>query len=169
MADEIISGAVGRAYAYPAVDRAPHGVLSLWLIEAAGVHPFWSRWLVSTIHLRAVDGLPDPVVRVDGATHEIMVAGLDPAHYPTHFPVGNDSARLVMLTPMNWTWQFPASSDDSAVAVAREVVRGLVDGRLLLEPQGIMHWRQVLGVALAECFCAGDPALADTPVRFDLR
>jgi hypothetical protein len=156
MADEIITGAVGRAYPYPINGPGPHAVLTFWVIEAAGVHPFWSRWLVSTIHLRAMPDLPPPIVRADGATHEIMVAALDPAYYTTHFPVGRRDARLWLLTPMNWEWQFPASRDDTAIAVARAVVRGLVEGQLLLEPQGINNWRQVMG-------------LADTPVRFDLR
>lgn len=49
-----------------------------WIVEAEWAHPFWDCYAISAANLGPIDGLPDPIIYVPGATVEIVVYALDP-------------------------------------------------------------------------------------------
>lgn len=104
--------------------------LSAWLVHAPDQGAFWDDYIVSLIHLRSVPGATPPVIRVAGATHEILVAALDPEHRPN----AADAASRVILLPLNVELQFLGLDDDAAKAATELLAGAVCDGWLLAEP-----------------------------------
>ena len=116
------SGNTGRAWNVPIAEHRPdgdrHSTIAAYMLESQRFHPHWSRWLLSVIHLRPVPGIRDAVIRLPGATHEIMIASLDPDSYDEHatFP---PPTGFRMLSPLDVAEQFIVPADQYAVRLLR--------------------------------------------------
>ena len=132
-----------------------------WLIEARNVHPFWQHWHLSAISLADFPGHPPAVIDEPGVTHELALWALDPE--PGPLPDRPDT--WWQLLPVNFIFQFVASSDERARAFCDAIAGALVNGQMLLEPLGVRGARdahaQILMLALEEI----DPTPDDAPAR----
>lgn len=117
--------------------------VTLWFLTCPGQSPSWDHYYLSVIHLRPIDGVRPPIVRVPGATHEIMVAALDPRFSPTPF----DQESWMPLFPLNVEEQLVLPSDASARELGRLATLAVLEGLLWAEPPvpGLVEpWRSVL-------------------------
>lgn len=119
------------------------GHVASWLIEAPWAHPCWHSYSINLIHLRPLQGIPDPVIYLPGATHELWVHALDP----------NESRQEMMgtgifrnLDPMNFGAQIIAETDAAAVQrVEREAVLPICLGELSPDTDFLNAWTALFG------------------------
>jgi hypothetical protein len=112
------SGVYGRAWK---VDLATYrhkrvesqATLACWILNCPGAHLLWSWWLLSVIHLRNIEGAKPANVRLPGATHEVIVASLNP-DYPPPNPKAFGDEDIRILIPIDVTEQFTVGSDVEA-------------------------------------------------------
>lgn len=116
-----------RGKCFPSVDhvRAAYAVReaicqTIWpaclhheIIEAAWAHPVWSHYALSIVHLRDTDGAPPATKHFPEATHELVIAALDPKDNKTP------------PFPANYCGQFAFAEDHQAAAFARAVAMGV--------------------------------------------
>ena len=79
--------------------------------------------MLSVVHLRPVEGMGPAHLQFPKATHEILLAALDP-----------DQEGLSMLRPLNFCDQMQVDCDEAAVEVASRLVTMVVAGLLWAEP-----------------------------------
>lgn len=106
------------------------GTLASWLVTAPGQSSITSDFLVAVVHLRPIPGAPPAPIRVEGATHEILVMALDPSARPRH----DDQSTLVSFTPSNVQMQWGGLDDAGAVDVTALLVAAVCDGWVQVEP-----------------------------------
>lgn len=104
----------------------PRAAVSLpcWIASAPYAHPLWSHYAILCVALRDGPGLPKARVRLEGATHEIMVFALD----PNTKPAVNETPCF--LHPVNFVGQFIEVDDLSAALRVQHAVQDVIDGRL---------------------------------------
>lgn len=121
------TGPYGTAERVP-IPADPKAAMTLtwWLITAPAFHPLWSQYSLTVVRLDDTPGFPPPVLHFDGATHELMVAALEPQDKPytvaTVYP-------LRWLEPINIVEQFTAT-DDEMRELAHLAAKGVVFGAL---------------------------------------
>lgn len=104
--------------------------LAVWFLHAPGQSAAWDKYLMSVIHLRHIDGgTREPVISAPHATHELLVAALDPSMEPVA-----EQARWACLTPLNVMEQFEVPTDADAVRLLELSVRAVLAGWLWVEP-----------------------------------
>lgn len=156
---ETLTGTFGEAVPIdldPARDRLPEHTLAVWLLNLPQAHPFWSQYLLSLVHLR---GMPDQT-----SSHQLMLLALNPERGP--FTPENlweeQQGPGWFLSPPNIVENLADATDDQARELVDLVARGLVDGVLDAEPDGIMgarsHWRATLDLTLKHLRQRGRPA-----------
>lgn len=104
--------------------------VATWWLHCPGQSPGWDTYLLSVVHLRPIDGAHEAVINVAGASHEVVLAALNPALGP----VPNDNDTWQRLTPLNVVEQVQLPDDDTARELAALTARGVVDGTLWAEP-----------------------------------
>jgi len=82
------------------------------------------------IHLRPIEGVKPPIIRRQGATHEVMLYALDPKPNP----VPEDLNTWHFLRPVNYVGQMTLPSDQAAVDCLYHLARGVADGLIWAEP-----------------------------------
>lgn len=82
-----------------------------WLIHAPQSHPLWSHYVLCCVRLDDAPGFPPAKLRFPGATHEIIVAALDPRHGPYTAEAMPDK-QLMWLEPVNVVEQFTATDEE---------------------------------------------------------
>ena len=125
----------------------PHATLVSWCIHAPWAHPFWSCYAFHLIHLRPVEGLPDPKIYLPGATHEVFLFALSPDH---DIDLGDYPKPL---QPVNFSGQFivPGDSADRmsdgtlvidlrACSKVADCVRDIVNGELSPDTDFRQQW-----------------------------
>lgn len=144
---ETLSGPAGKATEV-IVDLDPDDPpawaagLSNWLLDCPGQSPAWNHYVLRSCHLRPIDGAPGAVIAVPGATHEVLLAALDPAPPPTC-----DPASWQMLRPLNVVEQLQLPDDDACRALVRKAVEAILAGVLPAEPPlagAVEPWRTTL-------------------------
>lgn len=140
-----LDGAFGRAWVHD-IDGtlARHGnprstvprdlTVAAWIVCAPYAHPFWSHYSVICVSLRDVPGCQPPVIRMAGATHEVIVHALNPEHEPAI----DDYPRL--LLPPNFVGQFIEPSDEAARERIRQTVQDVIDAKLNPDTDYTRHW-----------------------------
>jgi hypothetical protein len=129
------SGAAGTAREV-LVDIQPpdppdwQATIGSWFIVAPGQSPAWSCFALSAIHLRAIEGVKPALIKQPGATHEFILAALDPSRKPD--PLDPDSWQF--LTPLNLCEQLSLPSDAAAAKLLRICVLAVMKGTLWAEP-----------------------------------
>lgn len=112
-----------------------------YLVTAPSYHPLWFQYNLAVVRLAKIKGLPEPVLQFPGATHELIVAALNPetghgeaGHYPEHHTPacmnGEHVAKgnLSFLFPINIAWQVIAT-DEEMEALADVAVVAVVAGQ----------------------------------------
>lgn len=97
------------------------------IIEAAWAHPVWSHYAISIVHLRDTEGAPPATKHFPEATHELVVAALDPKDNKT------------TLLPLNYCGQFAFPDDDHASAFAREIAARIRDSSIHPDTDFLRH------------------------------
>lgn len=128
-----VQGGAGRAWCIP--NRSTHpdhaaGLIS-YLLDVPGAHPFWHRWALSVIHLRPIHNVRPAVIRLPGATHEIIIASIDPKWAPVEDMDDLGFSRGVpYLRPIDVMHQFIVRGDVDAVQLGTLCARAVCDGIL---------------------------------------
>jgi hypothetical protein len=109
--------------------------VALWLLTGRW-HPLWQQFALSVVHLRETPTGPQPNRHFPGATHELMVAALNPKERPVGhlhsaetFAAGGFAAVGGWLTPIDVVHQFEAT-DAEMVQLAKSCAGGCLYGVL---------------------------------------
>lgn len=124
--------------------RYPNGApreltVASWIVTAPYAHPAWHSYAIFGLSLRDHPQWKPAIIHLPGATHEILVAALDP-QFPTTI---DDSPHF--LTPLNFTGQVIETSDESFARRVDEAVRDVADGKLNPDTDWIRHWMHRFG------------------------
>jgi hypothetical protein len=139
------------------VDGKPHTTLATYLLESKHFHPHWSRRLLSVIHLRPVPGVQEPVIRVPGATHEIMIASLDPEFYADHATLPPASGFRI-LSPLDVAEQFIVPADQFAMRLLRIGVEACCTGISSPDSDHRYSWHMAIRETAA-AYCNGKESI----------
>lgn len=117
--------------------------VALWVVFAPWAHPHWAYYSISTCHLRDESPeAPKAKIHLPSATHEIIVAALDPQRVPN---LTNPLATR--LEPINFAGQWiaqarpnPVDLDLAAAKKTRETVEEIMRGELSPDTDFIGQW-----------------------------
>jgi hypothetical protein len=104
--------------------------LGAWFLQCPGQSPAWQHYHLSVIHLRPILGVKPATINRQGATHEVMLAALDPKYNP----LPDDMGTWHWLLPLNFVGQLELPSDENAKTVLDILARAVADGFLWAEP-----------------------------------
>ena len=123
------------------LDAPPAPMLGAWLIECDRLHAVWSFWLLSLVHLRAVEGLP-PAVGA-GDAHELLVWAVDPETPPTVDHKLCNGFKLLQ-PPMVFRFDRFGADDVRALERLELLVAACVNGQLTPDDDDRARWRALL-------------------------
>lgn len=155
MTHHVHTGPAGEAHECPPPD-IPQAAQTVcrWLLNAPPYHPLWSQYQLVVVRLDSgVPGFPEPHLKFEGASHELIVVALDPEHPVTPDDLAQRDYRLRFLNPVNIAHQFTATDDEMrelAYLAARAVVDGVLNPETADAPDRIRHaWLTSLVKTLA--------------------
>jgi hypothetical protein len=132
-------------------DDPRHAVtLDQWIAHAPYAHPIWHSYMICSVALRNVPGLPEADIMLPGGTHEVFVIALNPNH-----DTWVDEAPH-MLTPVNFAGQFIEPDDEAANVRIRLTVQDVIDGKLNPDTDFMQWWIRRFSASNIK----GDPATA---------
>lgn len=115
--------------------------LGVWLVHAPWMHMLWSWHYVGLVHLRDIPGQSKAAnINVPGATHEFLAVSMSPDYEPTLETLDH----LHLLSPIDISQQFIASSDADALERVERTFPHIVAGKLSLDEDFRRIWRRVL-------------------------
>lgn len=117
-------------------DPTPTGV-GCWFVYAPWMHPGWSWYLAAMCHLRPVAGMREPRRQFPDATHEVIVAALNPR-------AGVFLERTEPLRPFNICQQFDAANDAHARLIFEDSLELVARGQLSLDSDFRPVWEHRL-------------------------
>jgi hypothetical protein len=139
---EVWSIDLTKAKSIEGVPKEKQGLIAAWVIYAPQSHPLWPWLRLTLIHLRPIEGLDDPKIHLEGATHEIVLTALDPKHYPPPL----DDIPGNYLTPHNFAAQLLCTSDEAAIKAVEELaMKPLAKGHLNPDTDAIRAWAAIFG------------------------
>jgi hypothetical protein len=101
-----------------------------WVVEAPLAHPVWHSYAFTLASLKSVEGeSKPPVIRLLGATHELIVWALDPS-VPRGPIIAGGNIFAGILSPPNFGAQIIAASDQEAVDQVEAAIKAVCDGWL---------------------------------------
>lgn len=112
--------------------------VDLFIVHVPGAHAFWDHWSITVIHLRPVAGVKAPVIRREGATHELIIVTLNPEQPLPGLDATDPTWKPDFLTPIDVMEQFIAANDAIAAEILELAVKTIVDG--FASPD--QDWRQ---------------------------
>jgi len=131
----ILEGRFGRAWR---VNLPPPGqrgkkdldaTVDAFLLNAYQAHPLWDYWLVSMVALRPIEGVKKAFIRKEGATHELMIASLNPEEALPSL-TWNEHWNAAWMTPLDVTEQFHVENDAQAAEILEMAIRAMCEGRI---------------------------------------
>lgn len=139
-----MQGPRGRAWAVPLEPLAAvaGAVVGTLLIEAAWAHPIWHSYMLSVCHLRPMPDMPEPALHLPGATHEVLLAALDPAE-PRQRAL--EGSRPRPLVPFNFSAQIIERGDAAALERVWRAAQAVCDGRLSPDTDHRRAWTALFG------------------------
>jgi hypothetical protein len=101
-----------------------------WIVQAPGCHPFWDHWALTVIHLRPIEGVPAPVIRTPGATHEVLFLSLNPEEPlpPLDTTTWGPHYRLPFMSPPDLATQIAVANDAVADHMLELAIATIVSG-----------------------------------------
>jgi hypothetical protein len=124
-----------KARAHLGVQKGDDGAVCSWVVEAPWAHPFWCNYWICCINLRPCTRLKVPLIKLQGATHEVFVFALDPEVVPDLLKPGN-----TRLSPMNFAGQWVAGSDLDAEEKIEQTVDLILAGKLSPDTDFLQQW-----------------------------
>jgi len=139
MGTQKMVGRFGKAtkMANKPLTKSQEATLGAYLMYIPSAHLFWRHYMICVIHLRDIEGANPAVKQYPEATHELLVAALNPDYAPDP----NDPETIHTLRPLNVVVQFTVPKDEDAQEILTLAARACVDGRFLVEPEGILGAR----------------------------
>jgi hypothetical protein len=119
----------------------PDAVASMdrWILYLPQGSPAWTHYMLSGASLADFPGVPPAAKRFPEATHEVIVAAIDP-----DFPKEKlERGGVKLLTPLNYAFQVVAT-DAAFNRLLKHLALGLINGELTPEPQGIQGARELM-------------------------
>lgn len=163
-----IIGTVGKAWRFDMdalCTEAPHlRPLNVcgWLLFAPYAHPFWHSYALNLIALREAPGVPPAVLRMKGATHELVLMALNPEPAEKGQERYSTKKTVPYLTPANFSAQMYYADDDVAMSVMEQTARDVVNGVLNPDTDYAQHWIARFGFSNV----IGDPSkVGGTTIR----
>jgi hypothetical protein len=135
-----LTGEHGRAWLIPRSEL--HALVAMWVIEAPWAHPLWHSYILSLVHLRPDPGLAAPVVRREGATHELVLYALDAA---TNRGPMIEGGPILVLEPPNFAAQMIEAHDAAAFENAERAVMMILSRTLSPDTDHISSWIELFG------------------------
>lgn len=123
-----------------------------WLLHCPGAHLAWSYWLVSVVHLRPVEGMPDAKKHYPESEHELLSVALAPDYVPDP----DAPADFRHMTPVDFAHQFHGVTDEQARDMLDRFVDLVVAGRLSPDTDYARAWKDLLWGTI-EHFTTGHP------------
>lgn len=142
---DVIRGRYGRAERVPLPPEEERAkpdhtaTLAVWLITSPHYHPFWSQFLLSSVHLRDIEGVKPAHKLFEEAQYEVLVAALNPEKGHRD---AKDGPPFRHMVPLNVREQFAAGTDEQVAHLTGLLAGGVVWGVLNPEPQGIIGARE---------------------------
>lgn len=134
-------GAHTKAWQLPIKAAPTHDTITHWLVEAPWAHPAWHSYYIGTIHLRH-----EGVLRyVEGGTHELVVAVIDPRVERQRIVDGDTSMKGIFLAPLNFAAQFIELDDEMARDRIKRTVQEIVDEKLSPDTDYVRDWVRLFG------------------------
>lgn len=156
-----IVGASGRAWQLPIAPIGQRGrpdadgTVIAWLLHAPAAHILWCYYAVAIIHLRPIPGVPAPIIRGDGATHELMIVSLNPeVPLPDLEAVGRGDDSFAFLAPPDVVEQFTVRDDAEAARLGELAIKVCVDGIASPDQDWRSWWKRAIADTAAH-FRAG--------------
>lgn len=138
-----VIGVDGRVAWQSRLSPEGSGRLDVFILEVPGAHPVTSRWLVSVVHLRDIDGA-EPATKVyPQAEYEIAVAALDPSDTEV------DGGGWKLAKPLEMALQFHGVNDRQAMSIARAYVAAVLVGNRSPVRDHSEHWQQCISKCVA--------------------
>lgn len=129
-----LNGAAVKLEINPDLDGADTTVT--WWLLTGSWHLLWPQFILSVVHLRPDEGRPPAHLQFPDATHELLVAALNPGKGPTPtihavetLTAGGLRAVGGWLEPVDVVHQFTAT-DQEMTELAELCARACVDGLL---------------------------------------
>jgi hypothetical protein len=122
------------------------GTVDYWLVRAPHAHPLWAWYIVGVVHLRPIDGVRPAEVRRPGATHELMIAALDPEKpLPDPDQMGRgEGPSPAILRPIDVVHQFGVRDDADALQVCEAAIQAIVHGSISPDQDWRSRWREAI-------------------------
>ena len=127
----------------PPQTPAQEASLGAYLIKSKGriFHLLWDRWQLTVIHLRDLPGIKSAVKNFPEATHEIVVASID----PDTPPIDTDNPTNVRwLQPIDQMVQFEVPNDASALSLAEKLLQLITRGELSPDSDYRSAWQHLI-------------------------
>jgi len=139
MSEPIITGLCGKGWEIQAEPDtiAQSATLKCWFLDLPGAHPFWHCYMLSVVSLRDILGVPPAQKQYPDAEYEMHLIALNPELKPNP----SDLKTITHLYPPNYVSQFHELTDSEAITLGLTMAQGLVDGKLIAEPQGVVGAR----------------------------
>lgn len=134
-----VEGPGGRAWAVKTKSKRKHGGVAHFLVHAVNGNPFWNWYVVSVVHLRAEEGLPQPHIQFPGASHELLMAALNPEE---KIPDIDNWKGMSHLEPIDQCVQFIVNNDEQAKSLCDDVIRAIVVGGISPDQDFRSWWKQ---------------------------
>lgn len=109
-------------------DKSP-ATVACWLVDCPVSHPVWNQYFLSLIMLREVEGVKPATIKLEGATHEIMIFAIDPRHPQTKESMDEKMAApapVPVLFPPNICQQFKAEHDADAMSKIEHLLKTII-------------------------------------------
>lgn len=131
-------------YDRPPDHVGPHGEAWLvgdtgWVLHLEWAHPAWEYWLVSWCHLRDTPGVKPATLQFPGATHEVIIASLDPSH---PLPTGPGTAML--LRPLDVVHQVQLYDDRHTQDLVKLMIEACCAGHTSPDQDYRSWWEKML-------------------------
>lgn len=140
----VVTGGCGKGIEVDVIEpeiRDWEATVALWFFDCPSQSPAWHNYMLGAVHLRPIEGVKPPVINVPGATHEVLLAALDPRREPT-----SDVRTWELLHPLNVCEQVELPDDEAARELLFKCAMAVVVGVLPAEPMlsGAREWRTAL-------------------------
>lgn len=117
----------GRAWKVTHAGTRPEQAATLraYIVHAPHGNPLWPWYSIAVYHLREIAGTPAPKLHFKEATHEFLIAAIDPNTYEGVHP--DRASTFGHLQPLDLVHQ-ESLSDEHAAKILDLVVRHIIEG-----------------------------------------